>query len=119
MTEKTNKSISREKENSQYATVHPKTEHWSQRLSVRAFRLLQRMSHRSKALRNVGLYTIKQKYLNENKMATTKEIDSAMKADMNDLGMQSNSVQAVRRTLKHRKRLVEAHRDKSNSFSVA
>ncbi|ADH97782.1 RNA-guided endonuclease InsQ/TnpB family protein [Salisediminibacterium selenitireducens] len=68
-------------------------------LSAREFRLLQRMSHSSKALRNVGLYTIKQKYLNENKMATTKEIDSAMKADMNYWGIQSNSVQAVRRTL--------------------
>ena len=32
-------------------------------LTAKEFRLLQRMSHSSKALRNVGLYTIKQSYL--------------------------------------------------------
>ncbi len=57
------------------------------------------MSHSSKAMRNVGLYTIKQSYLNDNKMATIKEVDTAMQADTNYWGMQSNSVQAIRRTL--------------------
>ena len=68
-------------------------------LTAKEFRLLQRMSHSAKALRNVGLYTIKQSYLHTNKMATVKEIDAAMKADMNYWGVQSNSVQAIRRTL--------------------
>ena len=52
-------------------------------LTAKEFRLLQRMSHSSKALRNVGLYTIKQSYLNNNKMATVKEVDTAMQTDMN------------------------------------
>ncbi|KKZ97650.1 hypothetical protein B4147_3177 [Bacillus wiedmannii] len=68
-------------------------------LTAKEFRLLQRMSHSSKALRNVGLYTMKQSYLNNNKMATIKEVDTAMQADMNYWGMQSNSVQAIRRAL--------------------
>ena len=67
-------------------------------LTAKEFRLLQRMSHSSKALRNVGLYTIKQSYLNHNKIATVK-VDTAMQADMNYWGMQSNSVQAIRRAL--------------------
>ncbi|KZD71536.1 Mobile element protein [Bacillus cereus] len=52
-------------------------------LTAKEFRLLQRMSHSSKALRNVGLYTMKQSYLNNNRMATVKEVDTAMQADMN------------------------------------
>ncbi len=68
-------------------------------LTAKEFRLLQRMAHSSKALRNVGLYTIKQSYLNDNKMATVKEVDNAMQADMNYSGVQSNSVQAIRRAL--------------------
>ncbi|KAA0774902.1 transposase [Bacillus sp. AR2-1] len=68
-------------------------------LTAKEFRLLQRMSHSSKALRNVGLYTMKQSYLNNNKMATVKEVDTAMQADMNYCGIQSNSVQAIRRAL--------------------
>ncbi len=68
-------------------------------LTAKEFRLLRRMSHSSKALRNVGLYTMKQSYLNDNKMATVKEVDTAMQADMNYWGMQSNSVQAIRRSL--------------------
>ncbi len=68
-------------------------------LTAKEFRLLQRMSHSSKALRNVGLYTIKQSYLNYNKMATVKEVDTAMQADLNYSGVQSNSVQAIRRAL--------------------
>ena len=68
-------------------------------LTAKEFRLLQRMSHSSKALRNVGLYTIKKSYLNNNKIATVKEVDAAMKADMNYWGVQSNSVQAIRRSL--------------------
>lgn len=68
-------------------------------LSSKEYRLLQRMSHSSKALRNVGLYTIKQSYLKDNRMATIKEVDIAMKANMNYWGLQSNSVQAIRRTL--------------------
>ena len=57
------------------------------------------MSHSSKALRNVGLYTMKQSYLNNNRMATVKEVDTAMQANTNDWGVQSNSVQAIRRAL--------------------
>ncbi|EEM60663.1 transposase, IS605 [Bacillus thuringiensis serovar monterrey BGSC 4AJ1] len=68
-------------------------------LTAQEFRLLQRMSHSSKALRNVGLYTMKQSYLNYNKMATVREVDTAMQADMNYWGIQSNSVQAIRRAL--------------------
>ncbi|MEH7130994.1 transposase [Neobacillus drentensis] len=68
-------------------------------LTAKEFRLLQRMTHSSKALRNVGLYTIKQSYLNTNKIASVKEIDAAMQADINYWGVQSNSVQAIRRTL--------------------
>ncbi|EJR74105.1 IS605 OrfB family transposase [Bacillus cereus VD154] len=68
-------------------------------LTAKEFRLLQRMSHSSKALQNVGLYTIKQSYLNHNKMATIREVDTAMQADMNYWGIQSNSVQAIRRAL--------------------
>ncbi|MEK4424897.1 RNA-guided endonuclease InsQ/TnpB family protein [Solibacillus sp. FSL K6-1523] len=69
-------------------------------LTAKEFRLLQRMTHSNKALRNVGLYTIKQSFLNENRMATMKEIDAAMKQDINYWGIQSNSVQAIRRTLR-------------------
>ncbi|MEG0472661.1 MAG: transposase [Solibacillus sp.] len=68
-------------------------------LTAKEFRLLGRMTHSSKALRNVGLYTIKQSFLNENRMATTRGIDAAMKQDINYWGIQSNSVQAIRRTL--------------------
>jgi IS605 OrfB family transposase len=68
-------------------------------LTAKEFRLLQRMSHSSKALRNVGLYTIKQSYLNNGKIATVKEVDAAMQVDVNYWGVQSNSVQAVRRSL--------------------
>ena len=68
-------------------------------LTAKEFRLLQRMSHSSKALRNVGLYTMKQSYLNHNRMATVKEVDTAMQADTNYWGVQSNSVQAIRRAL--------------------
>lgn len=68
-------------------------------LTAKEFRLLQRMTHSSKALRNVGLYTIKQSYLTTNKMATAKEVDTAMQKDVNYWGVQSNSVQAIRRTL--------------------
>ncbi len=42
---------------------------------------------------------MKQSYLNDNKMATVKEVDTAMQADMNYWGIQSNSVQAIRRAL--------------------
>ena len=68
-------------------------------LTAKEYRLLQRMTHSSKALRNVGLYTIKQCYLNNNRMATVKEVDAAMQNDVNYWGIQSNSVQAIRRTL--------------------
>ena len=68
-------------------------------LTAKEYRLLQCMTHSSKALRNVGLYTIKQCYLNNNRMATVKEVDAAMQADVNYWGIQSNSVQAIRRTL--------------------
>ncbi len=57
------------------------------------------MTHSTKALRNVGLYTIKKSYRENNRNATTKEIDEAMKVDVNYWGVQSNSVQAIRRSL--------------------
>ncbi|MDV2687576.1 transposase, partial [Alkalihalophilus lindianensis] len=38
-------------------------------------------------------------YLHHNRMATVKEVDAAMQADVNYWGLQSNSVQAIRRTL--------------------
>lgn len=69
------------------------------KLTAKQFRLLQRMTHSAKALRNVGVYTIKQYYLTENRMATRQEIDAAMKRDVNYYGVQSNSVQAIRRNL--------------------
>jgi hypothetical protein len=68
-------------------------------LTAKEFRLLQRMSHSAKALHNVGLYVIKQSYLNNAKIATVKEVDAAMQADINYWGIQSNSAQAIRRTL--------------------
>ena len=68
-------------------------------LTAKEFRMLQRMSHSSKALRNVGLYAMKQCYLNNGRIATVKEVDTAMQADVNYWGVQSNSVQAIRRTL--------------------
>lgn len=69
------------------------------RLTAKEFRLLQRMSHSAKALRNVGLYTIKQSYIKTGEFPTVKEIDAAMKADVNYWCVQSHSVQAIRRTL--------------------
>ena len=69
------------------------------RLSARDYRILKRMTHSSKALYNVGLYTIKQTFRHHGRTATTKEIDAAMKADVNYTGAQSNSVQAIRRKL--------------------
>ncbi|HHW35687.1 MAG TPA: IS200/IS605 family element transposase accessory protein TnpB [Bacillales bacterium] len=68
-------------------------------LTAKEFRLLQRMSHSSKALRNIGLYAMKQCYLNNGRIAAVKEVDTAMQADVNYWGVQSNSVQAIRRTL--------------------
>ena len=68
-------------------------------LSARAFRTLHRMTHSTKALRNVGLYAWKQ-YNHENgKAPSIKIIDAAMKADVNYWGTSANSVQAIRRTL--------------------
>ena len=69
------------------------------RLTAKEFRILKRMTHSSKALRNVGLYTIKKSYRENGKIATVGEIDEAMKADINYWGVQSNSVQAIRRSL--------------------
>mgnify|MGYP002408937120 CR=1 FL=1 len=68
-------------------------------LTAKKFRVLKRMTHSTKALRNVGLYTIKKSYRENGKNATTKEIDDAMKIDVNYWGVQSNSVQAIRRSL--------------------
>ena len=69
------------------------------RLTAHAYRVLKRMTHSTKALRNVGLYTIRKSFREQNRCATTKEIDNAMKADVNYWGAQSNSVQAIRRSL--------------------
>ena len=68
-------------------------------LTAKEFKILKRMTHSTKALRNVGLYTIKKSYRENDKNATTTEIDNAMKADVNYWGAQSNSVQAIRRSL--------------------
>jgi IS605 OrfB family transposase len=68
-------------------------------LSANEFKVLKRMTHSAKALRNVGLYTIKKCFRENNKNASTKEIDDAMKDDVNYWGVQSNSVQAIRRSL--------------------
>ena len=69
------------------------------RLTAKEFKVLKRMTHSAKALRNVGLYTIKKCFRENNRNATTKEIDEAMQADVNYWGAQSNSVQAIRRSL--------------------
>ncbi len=69
------------------------------RLTAKEFKLLKRMTHSAKALRNIGLYTIKKSYRENAKHATVKEIDDAMKADINYWVVQSNSVQAIRRSL--------------------
>lgn len=68
-------------------------------LTAKEFKVLKRMTHSTKALRNVGLYTIKKGYREKGKRATAQEIDDAMKADVNYWGVQSNSVQAIRRSL--------------------
>ncbi|RHW42558.1 transposase [Neobacillus notoginsengisoli] len=68
-------------------------------LTAKEFKILKRMTHSTKALRNVGLYTIKKSFRENNRNATTKEIDEAMQADVNYWGAQSNSVQAIRRSL--------------------
>ena len=68
-------------------------------LTAKEFRVLKKMTHSTKALRNVGLYTIKKSYRENSKNATTEVIDAAMKADVNYWGAQSNSVQAIRRSL--------------------
>jgi IS605 OrfB family transposase len=68
-------------------------------LTAKEFKTLKRMTHSTKALRNVGLYTIKKSYRENNRNATANEIDEAMKADVNYWGAQSNSVQAIRRSL--------------------
>ncbi|MCA1066596.1 transposase, partial [Rossellomorea aquimaris] len=68
-------------------------------LAAKEFKTLKRMTHSAKALRNVGLHVIKKSFREHNKMPTTKQIDDAMKADVNYWGAQSNSVQAIRRSL--------------------
>ena len=69
------------------------------KLTAKAFKTLNRMTHSTKALRNVGLYPIKKSFRENNRNATIKEIDEAMKEDINYWGAQSNSVQAIRRSL--------------------
>ncbi|WJV32069.1 transposase (plasmid) [Rossellomorea sp. AcN35-11] len=68
-------------------------------LAAKEFKTLKLMTHSTKALRNVGLHVIKKSFREHNKMPTTKQIDDAMKADVNYWGAQSNSVQAIRRSL--------------------
>lgn len=68
-------------------------------LSAREFRVLNRMTHCTKALRNVGLYAWKQYNRENGKAASATIIDAAMKADVNYWGTSANSVQAIRRTL--------------------
>lgn len=71
----------------------------SRSLSAREFRTLFRMTHCSKALRNVGLYTWKQYQKEHGKAPSIKIIDAAMKEDVNYWGISANAVQAIRRTL--------------------
>ncbi len=68
-------------------------------LSAKEFRVLNRMTHSTKALRNVGLYAWKQHHKANGKAPSAKIIDDAMKEDVNYWGTSANSVQAVRRTL--------------------
>ncbi|GAB6545443.1 RNA-guided endonuclease TnpB family protein [Bacillus cereus] len=68
-------------------------------LSAHAFRTLTRMTHSSKALRNVALYTWKKIHRETGKGASTNQIDNAIKGDVNYWGVQSNSAQAIRKTL--------------------
>jgi IS605 OrfB family transposase len=68
-------------------------------LTAKEFRILQKMSHSTKALRNVGLFTIKKSFRENGRNATAGEIDEAMEVDVNYWGAQSNSVQAIRRSL--------------------
>lgn len=68
-------------------------------LSAKVFRVLNRMTHSTKALRNVGLYAWKQYNKENGKGPSTKTIDNAMKVDVNYWGTSANSVQAIRRTL--------------------
>lgn len=68
-------------------------------LTAKEFKTLKRMTHSSKALRNVGLYIIKKSFREKNRNATVMEIDEAMRSDVNYWGAQSNSVQAIRRSL--------------------
>ncbi|HDR8321923.1 TPA: transposase [Bacillus cereus] len=68
-------------------------------LSAHAFRTLTRMTHSSKALRNVALYTWKKVHRETGKGASINQIDSAIKGDVNYWGVQSNSAQAIRKTL--------------------
>ncbi len=68
-------------------------------LTAKEFKVLKRMTHSTKALRNVGLYKIKKCFRENNRNATIEEIDAAMKADVNYWSVQSNSVQAIRRSL--------------------
>ena len=67
--------------------------------TAKQYRLLNKMCHSAKALRNVGLYTIRQSFFDTGKMPSINEIDKAMKTDVNYMGVQSNSAQAIRRTL--------------------
>ena len=87
--------------------LKPKIEYRTQKqniggnaLTAREHRILQQMAHSSKALRNVALYTCRQIYKEHKRSATTKEIDSAMKADVNYKMLQSNTVQAIRTAVK-------------------
>ena len=68
-------------------------------LTAAEFRMLRRLSHGAKALRNVALYTCKTTYRETGKYATIKQIDDAMKADPNYHTVSANTAQAIRKSV--------------------
>lgn len=68
-------------------------------LSAREFRLLRRMTHASKALRNVALHVVREVFFETSVVTTGTQIDKAMKDDINYSCLQSNCVQAIRNTV--------------------
>lgn len=101
MTRKPKRKLLRKKtKNNENIQCFTQVQHLGGRsLSAREFRSLNRMTHSTKALRNVGLYAWKQYNKENGKTPSTKVIDAAMKADVNYWGTSANSVQAIRRTL--------------------
>ena len=68
-------------------------------LTAREFRLLRKLSHGAKALRNVALYTCKAIFREAGRRATVEEIDKAMKSDPNYHTVSANTAQAIRKSV--------------------